>query len=366
MFADGTARGGFIVFLRVIVYICTWLIDDMECDRGPNVANPLDVKSLKAHLRPSVHPSRGARNPQYDVCYPHARSSPLLSLFTQYSSFPRDPRPSIYLPHLPSRPSLPLPTRPPGHGVHDLPPPFPPVSGLSVVIMLDKLVHMLAYVYFALKSRVTKRPPEASHKAVALAALPGENDFPHVAVQVRSISSRIHSSSRREYESESESEYEYDKWVVDRRHHTFLCSLQPTSSLPPIRPLYIFLDTSLIIQLPMFNEKFVAQRVIDCVCALDWPRARLWVQVLDDSTDEATQRLVDTAVAAWVQRGVNITARRRTNRQGYKAGALKEGLLDIPHWYVTQTLTSPGSDQIRSVPPPPHPTIRGMIRRRKA
>ncbi|KAK9814760.1 hypothetical protein WJX72_011039 [[Myrmecia] bisecta] len=59
---------------------------------------------------------------------------------------------------------------------------------------------------------------------------------------------------------------------------------------------------------------------------MDWPRDRFKVQVLDDSVDQKTVHLVDDKVLEWRERGLNVECLRRTNRQGYKAGALKEGL----------------------------------------
>ena len=75
------------------------------------------------------------------------------------------------------------------------------------------------------------------------------------------------------------------------------------------------------VQLPLFNERFVARRLIDATARLDWPVDRLQIQVLDDSTDD-TCGVVDDAVAYWQTQGVDIAVLRRDNRQGYKAGAL--------------------------------------------
>lgn len=80
------------------------------------------------------------------------------------------------------------------------------------------------------------------------------------------------------------------------------------------------------IQLPMFNERAVCQAIIDCCAELEWPAGRLYIQVLDDSTDKVTRELVDEKVLEWRERGVAIDCVRRTNRQGYKAGAMKEGM----------------------------------------
>lgn len=76
----------------------------------------------------------------------------------------------------------------------------------------------------------------------------------------------------------------------------------------------------------MFNERAVCQAIIDCCCELSWEPSKFHVQVLDDSTDSKTRELVDEQVALWKERGVSISCLRRTNRQGYKAGAMKEGM----------------------------------------
>jgi cellulose synthase/poly-beta-1,6-N-acetylglucosamine synthase-like glycosyltransferase len=79
------------------------------------------------------------------------------------------------------------------------------------------------------------------------------------------------------------------------------------------------------IQLPIFNELYVAERLIDAAASLDYPRDLLDIQVLDDSTDE-TVGLARARVADWRARGVNITHFHRLHRVGFKAGALAHGL----------------------------------------
>lgn len=79
------------------------------------------------------------------------------------------------------------------------------------------------------------------------------------------------------------------------------------------------------VQLPMYNERAVAQRVIDAACGLDYPQDRFEVQILDDSTD-ATRAITDQACARWRDRGIDIHVVCRGDRQGYKAGALQNGL----------------------------------------
>ncbi len=79
------------------------------------------------------------------------------------------------------------------------------------------------------------------------------------------------------------------------------------------------------IQLPLYNESLVAQRLIDACCSLDYPSRKLEIQVLDDSTDE-TVALVTASVERWRERGIDIHHIRRLDRTGYKAGALQAGL----------------------------------------
>ena len=77
------------------------------------------------------------------------------------------------------------------------------------------------------------------------------------------------------------------------------------------------------IQLPMFNEYYVAERLIDTTMQVRYPKNRLEVQVLDDSTDETTD-LVRKKVAFYKKKGFDIKLIHRVNRQGHKAGALRE------------------------------------------
>ncbi len=80
------------------------------------------------------------------------------------------------------------------------------------------------------------------------------------------------------------------------------------------------------IQLPLYNEFYVIERLIDATCLMEYPQDRFEIQVLDDSTDE-TVDVVSARVAHYRSLGFDIKHVRRTNRSGYKAGALKEGLV---------------------------------------
>src|SRR5215813_791718 len=79
------------------------------------------------------------------------------------------------------------------------------------------------------------------------------------------------------------------------------------------------------IQLPLYNEVYVADRLIAAVCAIEYPRELLEIQVLDDSTDE-TRGIAEAAVRRFTAEGIDIKYLHRTDRTGYKAGALEAGL----------------------------------------
>src|SRR6201997_126741 len=79
------------------------------------------------------------------------------------------------------------------------------------------------------------------------------------------------------------------------------------------------------IQLPIFNEQYVIDRLVDCVCKMEYPREKLQIQVLDDSTDE-TVDVARGVVERYAALGHPISYHHRANRHGFKAGALAEGL----------------------------------------
>ena len=87
------------------------------------------------------------------------------------------------------------------------------------------------------------------------------------------------------------------------------------------------------VQLPMYNEDLVAERVIDAAAKLDWPRDRLEIQVLDDSTDHSAD-IARAAVEHWAAKGLDIKYLHRTDRTGYKAGALAEGMRAATGEYI--------------------------------
>ncbi len=93
-----------------------------------------------------------------------------------------------------------------------------------------------------------------------------------------------------------------------------------------IEPRARFAELPLItVQLPLYNEMYVAERLLNAVAALDYPREKLQIQVLDDSTDE-TSEIVARKTAQLRDAGFDIVHVRRPHRLGFKAGALENGL----------------------------------------
>lgn len=91
-------------------------------------------------------------------------------------------------------------------------------------------------------------------------------------------------------------------------------------SPPPLRSYPL-----VTVQLPVFNELYVVERLLRATCELRWPKERLEIQVLDDSTDE-TQFIAARMVRQYAGQGIDIVHIRREDRTGYKAGALAAGL----------------------------------------
>jgi cellulose synthase/poly-beta-1,6-N-acetylglucosamine synthase-like glycosyltransferase len=96
-----------------------------------------------------------------------------------------------------------------------------------------------------------------------------------------------------------------------------------------VAPKYNLMDPkeipSVTIQLPIYNEEYVVERLLDNIAKIAYPQSKLEIQVLDDSTDDSVHETA-SRIAALQETGLDIKHIRRANRQGFKAGALKEGL----------------------------------------
>jgi cellulose synthase/poly-beta-1,6-N-acetylglucosamine synthase-like glycosyltransferase len=119
------------------------------------------------------------------------------------------------------------------------------------------------------------------------------------------------------------------------------------------------------VQLPIFNEQYVVERLLDAVCKLKYPREKLDIQVLDDSTDE-TISVAQNLVERYAALGNPISYHHRTNRGGFKAGALAEGLKTAKGEFVTifdADFTPPEDFLLRTIHHFTDPTI-GMVQTR--
>jgi cellulose synthase/poly-beta-1,6-N-acetylglucosamine synthase-like glycosyltransferase len=108
----------------------------------------------------------------------------------------------------------------------------------------------------------------------------------------------------------------------------YLAHRRNAAPRPPLRELPI-----VTVQLPIYNEKYVLERLLAAVVAMDYPRDRLHIQVLDDSTDE-TAFLAEKWVEEYRAQGVWIDLLHRDHRAGFKAGALKAGFAQAAGEYI--------------------------------
>jgi cellulose synthase/poly-beta-1,6-N-acetylglucosamine synthase-like glycosyltransferase len=112
--------------------------------------------------------------------------------------------------------------------------------------------------------------------------------------------------------------YGLNAWIMVWLHLRHRANVR--APCPPSEPL-----PTVTVQLPLFNERYVAERLLEAVAALDYPTDLLEIQVLDDSTDE-TSDIVAAVVTRLRARGLDVAHLRRVVRAGFKAGALAEGL----------------------------------------
>lgn len=106
------------------------------------------------------------------------------------------------------------------------------------------------------------------------------------------------------------------------------------NGIAPVKPVYDPATTPKVtVQLPMYNELYVAERIIETIAAFDYPSDKLQIQVLDDSTDE-TKDVIAKKVAEVAARGINIQHIHRVDRTGYKAGALDSAMDQVESEFI--------------------------------
>ena len=119
------------------------------------------------------------------------------------------------------------------------------------------------------------------------------------------------------------------------------------------------------VQLPIYNEMYVVDRLIGSVCAIDYPRHLLEIQVLDDSTDE-TRQIAELAVRRFAAQGYDIKYLHRVDRTGFKAGALDAGLAVARGEFVAifdADFVAPADFLMRTIPQFADPKV-GMVQAR--
>jgi cellulose synthase/poly-beta-1,6-N-acetylglucosamine synthase-like glycosyltransferase len=139
-----------------------------------------------------------------------------------------------------------------------------------------------------------------------------------------------------------------------RKHRPRKEHMEPLARLP-----------SVTIQLPIFNELYVVELLLQAICRLDYPRDLLEIQVLDDSTDETTE-IARRAVHRLAAEGIDIIVYHRSNRAGFKAGALAAGLAVAKGEFIAifDADFQPEADFLRRTLPPFRDPQVGMVQAR--
>lgn len=121
------------------------------------------------------------------------------------------------------------------------------------------------------------------------------------------------------------------------------------------------------VQLPLYNERYVAERLLEAVAAFDYPADKLEIQVLDDSTDD-TREIVAAKIDSLSSRGLTIRHICRNNRTGFKAGALQEGLQQASGEFIAifDADFLPGPDFLQKTIPPFAESSTGVVQTRWA
>ena len=134
-------------------------------------------------------------------------------------------------------------------------------------------------------------------------------------------------------------------WRTQSAQH-FAIQPRLPATLPTVLP-------TVTIQLPIYNEQHVAERLIDACAQLNYPLDKLQIQVLDDSTDQTTA-LVQRRAQCWQARGWQISVLHRVDRSGYKAGALAAALPQASGEYIAifdADFAPPPDFLLRALPP---------------
>jgi len=121
----------------------------------------------------------------------------------------------------------------------------------------------------------------------------------------------------------------FEKFRLDKNFSSYVLEVEP----PEHYAVALENLPIITVQLPIFNERYVSRRLVDAVCKLDYPRDRMQIQVLDDSTDD-TQDILSETVQEYKNQGFWIEYIHRVNRSGFKAGALQDAMPLVKGNYI--------------------------------
>ncbi len=125
----------------------------------------------------------------------------------------------------------------------------------------------------------------------------------------------------------------FEKFRLDKTFSSYVLEVEPTEHYPEHYAVALEDLPIITVQLPIFNERYVSRRLVDAVCKLDYPRDRMQIQVLDDSTDD-TQSILSETVQEYKNQGFWIEYVHRINRSGFKAGALQDAMPLVKGNYI--------------------------------
>ena len=125
----------------------------------------------------------------------------------------------------------------------------------------------------------------------------------------------------------------FEKFRLDKTFSSYVLEVEPPEHYPEHYAVALEDLPVITVQLPIFNERYVSRRLVDAVCKLDYPRDRMQIQVLDDSTDD-TQDILSETVQEYKNQGFWIEYIHRVNRSGFKAGALQDAMPLVKGNYI--------------------------------
>ena len=125
----------------------------------------------------------------------------------------------------------------------------------------------------------------------------------------------------------------FEKFRLDKTFSSYVLEVEPPEHYPEHYAVALEDLPVITVQLPIFNERYVSRRLVDAVCKLDYPRDRMQIQVLDDSTDD-TQDILSETVQEYKNQGFWIEYVHRVNRSGFKAGALQDAMPLVKGNYI--------------------------------